>query len=114
MWDMVQQHTRVSGCPLTHRFQNLQLVLDSLAASTDVLAMLAALLLVLLVVSATVLYFTENALVESSWFDSIPVTMYYMHVRRVYHVLVGLGLHSEARGRWRARRTRHHVCNARA
>ncbi len=74
---------RVCCCPLTHRFQNLQLVLDSLAASTDVLAMLSALLLVLLVVSATVLYFTENALVEGTWFDSIPVTMYYMHVSGV-------------------------------
>lgn len=43
------------------------------------------LLLVLLVVSATIIYFVEQALVEGSWFDSIPLTIYYMHVRAPLH-----------------------------
>ncbi|KAG2449176.1 hypothetical protein HYH02_005923 [Chlamydomonas schloesseri] len=62
------------------RFRNLQVVVDALVASGDVLGMLVFLLLVLLVVSATIIYFVEQALVEGSWFDSIPLTIYYMHV----------------------------------
>ncbi|KAG2444538.1 hypothetical protein HXX76_001284 [Chlamydomonas incerta] len=62
------------------RFRNLQVVVDALVASGDVLGMLVFLLLVLLVVSATIMYFVEQALVEGSWFDSIPLAIYYMHV----------------------------------
>ncbi|GLI61242.1 hypothetical protein VaNZ11_003543 [Volvox africanus] len=62
------------------RFRNLQIVVDALASSLDVIFMLAVLLLVLLVVSGTVVYYVENDLVEDSWFDSIPLTIYYMHV----------------------------------
>ncbi|KXZ44402.1 hypothetical protein GPECTOR_68g373 [Gonium pectorale] len=64
----------------TSRFRNLQVVVDSLIRSSDVIAMLALLLLVLLVVSSTIIYYIEGALIPDTWFDSIPTTMYYMHV----------------------------------
>ncbi|GIL49389.1 hypothetical protein Vafri_5754 [Volvox africanus] len=62
------------------RFRNLQIVVDALASSLDVIVMLMVLLLVLLVVAGTVVYYVENDLVDGSWFDSIPLTIYYMHV----------------------------------
>ncbi|KAG2493594.1 hypothetical protein HYH03_008112 [Edaphochlamys debaryana] len=64
----------------TERFRNLQVVIDSLVASGDVLAMLMFLLLVLLVVSSTVIYYIEQAIKPDTWFDSIPLTMWYMQV----------------------------------
>jgi hypothetical protein len=36
---------------------------------------------VLLVVSGTLIYFIESAAKPDSWFDSIPLGMWYMHVR---------------------------------
>ncbi|EFJ46923.1 hypothetical protein VOLCADRAFT_92728 [Volvox carteri f. nagariensis] len=62
------------------RFRNLQLVVDALSASLDVIGMLVVVLGVLLVVAGTVVYYVEGALVKDTWFDSIPLTMYYMHV----------------------------------
>ncbi|EFJ46925.1 hypothetical protein VOLCADRAFT_92731 [Volvox carteri f. nagariensis] len=61
------------------RFRNLQLVVDALSASLDVIGMLVVVLGVLLVVAGTVVYYVEGALVKDTWFDSIPLTMYYMH-----------------------------------
>ncbi|GIL73694.1 hypothetical protein Vretifemale_3835 [Volvox reticuliferus] len=62
------------------RFRNLQIVVDALASSLDVIGMLGVLLGVLLVVAGTVVYYVEDSLVENTWFDSIPLTIYYMHV----------------------------------
>ncbi|EFJ52185.1 hypothetical protein VOLCADRAFT_103202 [Volvox carteri f. nagariensis] len=60
-------------------FRNLQLVVDALSANLDVIGMLVVVLGVLLVVAGTVVYYVEGALVKDTWFDSIPLTMYYMH-----------------------------------
>ncbi|PNH05881.1 Potassium voltage-gated channel subfamily A member 3 [Tetrabaena socialis] len=67
----------------TTRFRNLQVVVDSLMASGDVIGMLLLLLVVLLVVSSTIIYYVETALTPDTWADSIPLTMWYMHAGRL-------------------------------
>ncbi|PNH05030.1 Potassium voltage-gated channel subfamily A member 3 [Tetrabaena socialis] len=67
----------------TTRFRNLQVVVDSLMASGDVIGMLLLLLVVLLVVSSTIIYYVETALTADTWADSIPLTMWYMHAGRL-------------------------------
>ncbi|GLI66333.1 hypothetical protein VaNZ11_010113 [Volvox africanus] len=54
------------------RLRHLTLVSDTLRDSTEILIMMACLLLVVLVVFGTIMYF-----VEPSTFDSIPQAMYY-------------------------------------
>jgi len=59
------------------RFQNLIVVVDALVASFDILGMLCFLLIVILIVFSTIIYYIESK-EDGSPFDSIPQTMYYI------------------------------------
>lgn len=56
------------------------MILDALVGSVDVLIMLFFMLLVLLVVFATIMYYIEGD-IDGSLMDSIPQTMYYIQAR---------------------------------
>lgn len=63
---------------LTCRFQHLTVVVDALVSSLDVLGMLAFLLLVVLIVFSTIIYYIESG--TNEYLNSIPQTMYYIQV----------------------------------
>lgn len=88
VWHMsasVSVHTSVR-IYAPRRFQNLQVVLDALVASMDVLGMLAFLLLILLVVFSTVLFYIEGPEQKDGWnsWNSIPAVMWFTQVGRVW------------------------------
>jgi hypothetical protein len=63
------------------RFQNLTVILDALISSLDILGMLSFLLLVILIVFSTIIYYIEGG-VDGSALNSIPQSMYYIQASR--------------------------------